>query len=90
MSRKFQSVNDSKKEDISWINTLNAKDPTFASLILWISSLFQKRLHWLNVQVDYMPSLTLVSFMQLPDYSNEEVLKQRLMAATMEKGFHLN
>jgi E3 ubiquitin-protein ligase HECTD1 len=27
---------------------------------------------------------------QLPDYSCEEVLKERLLAATMEKGFHLN
>ena len=27
---------------------------------------------------------------QLPDYSSEEVLKERLLAATNEKGFHLN
>jgi len=33
---------------------------------------------------------TCVHYLKLPDYSNEEVLKQRLMAATMEKGFHLN
>ena len=31
-----------------------------------------------------------LQFFQLPDYSSEEVLKERLMAATMEKGFHLN
>jgi len=33
---------------------------------------------------------TCVHYLKLPDYSNEEVLKERLMAATMEKGFHLN
>jgi hypothetical protein len=31
-----------------------------------------------------------VPLFQLPDYSCEEVLKERLMAATREKGFHLN
>ena len=30
------------------------------------------------------------SCFQLPDYSSESVLRERLLAATAEKGFHLN
>jgi len=33
---------------------------------------------------------TCVHYLKLPDYSSEEVLKEKLMAATNEKGFHLN
>jgi len=33
---------------------------------------------------------TCVHYLKLPDYSSEEVLRERLLAATMEKGFHLN
>merc|ERR1712108_63078 len=33
---------------------------------------------------------TCVHYLKLPDYSSEEVLKERLLAATNEKGFHLN
>ena len=33
---------------------------------------------------------TCVHYLKLPDYTSEEVLKERLMAATREKGFHLN
>ena len=29
-------------------------------------------------------------YFQLPDYSSEAVMKERLLAATNEKGFHLN
>ncbi|XP_076816720.1 E3 ubiquitin-protein ligase HECTD1-like isoform X3 [Clavelina lepadiformis] len=33
---------------------------------------------------------TCVHYLKLPDYSSEEILKDRLLAATSEKGFHLN
>ena len=32
----------------------------------------------------------MASSFQLPDYSSESVLRERLLAATAEKGFHLN
>ncbi|CAG0885275.1 unnamed protein product [Cyprideis torosa] len=33
---------------------------------------------------------TCVHYLKLPDYSSEEILRARLLAATREKGFHLN
>jgi len=33
---------------------------------------------------------TCVHYLKLPDYSSEEVMKEKLMLATAEKGFHLN
>ncbi len=33
---------------------------------------------------------TCVHYLKLPEYPSEEVLKQRLLDATQEKGFHLN
>ncbi|KAI5744744.1 hypothetical protein M8J76_004851 [Diaphorina citri] len=33
---------------------------------------------------------TCVHYLKLPEYSNEETLRERLLAATKEKGFHLN
>jgi len=33
---------------------------------------------------------TCVHYLKLPDYSSEEIMKERLLSATMEKGFHLN
>uniref|UniRef100_A0A183BQ64 E3 ubiquitin-protein ligase n=1 Tax=Globodera pallida TaxID=36090 RepID=A0A183BQ64_GLOPA len=33
---------------------------------------------------------TCVHYLKLPEYSNAEILKERLLAATSEKGFHLN
>lgn len=33
---------------------------------------------------------TCVHYLKLPDYPTEEILRQRLLAATKEKGFHLN
>ena len=33
---------------------------------------------------------TCVHYLKLPDYPSEEMLKERLVAATTEKGFHLN
>jgi len=33
---------------------------------------------------------TCVHYLKLPDYSSEEVLKEKLLLATAEKGFHLN
>lgn len=33
---------------------------------------------------------TCVHYLKLPEYSSEEILKNRLLSATMEKGFHLN
>ncbi len=33
---------------------------------------------------------TCVHYLKLPDYSSEEVLRERLLMATREKGFHLN
>ncbi|XP_066257361.1 E3 ubiquitin-protein ligase Ufd4 isoform X1 [Euwallacea similis] len=33
---------------------------------------------------------TCVHYLKLPDYPTEEILKERLLAATKEKGFHLN
>merc|ERR1719219_1069325 len=33
---------------------------------------------------------TCVHYLKLPDYSTEEVMREKLLAATTEKGFHLN
>ncbi|KAM8833425.1 LOW QUALITY PROTEIN: E3 ubiquitin-protein ligase HECTD1 [Synchiropus picturatus] len=33
---------------------------------------------------------TCVHYLKLPEYSSEDIMRQRLLAATMEKGFHLN
>ncbi|XP_078675972.1 E3 ubiquitin-protein ligase HECTD1-like isoform X4 [Branchiostoma floridae x Branchiostoma belcheri] len=33
---------------------------------------------------------TCVHYLKLPEYSSEEILRERLLAATREKGFHLN
>jgi len=33
---------------------------------------------------------TCVHYLKLPEYSSEEILRDRLLAATKEKGFHLN
>lgn len=33
---------------------------------------------------------TCVHYLKLPEYSTEEIMKQRLLGATREKGFHLN
>ena len=33
---------------------------------------------------------TCVHYLKLPEYSSEQLLKERLLAATKEKGFHLN
>ena len=33
---------------------------------------------------------TCVHYLKMPDYPTEEVLKERLLTATKEKGFHLN
>ncbi|XP_030384649.1 E3 ubiquitin-protein ligase Ufd4 [Scaptodrosophila lebanonensis] len=33
---------------------------------------------------------TCVHYLKLPDYPNEEIMKERLLTATKEKGFHLN
>ena len=33
---------------------------------------------------------TCVHYLKLPDYSSEEVMREKLLAATTEKGFHLN
>ena len=33
---------------------------------------------------------TCVHYLKLPDYSSEEVMKEKILMATMEKGFHLN
>ncbi|XP_043220195.1 E3 ubiquitin-protein ligase HECTD1-like [Amphibalanus amphitrite] len=33
---------------------------------------------------------TCVHYLKLPDYSSEEIMRDRLLAATQEKGFHLN
>lgn len=33
---------------------------------------------------------TCVHYLKLPDYPNEETLRERLLMATKEKGFHLN
>jgi len=33
---------------------------------------------------------TCVHYLKLPEYPSEEILRERLLAATREKGFHLN
>lgn len=33
---------------------------------------------------------TCAHYLKLPDYSSEEIMRERLLAATNEKGFHLN
>uniref|UniRef100_A0A8C5BD14 E3 ubiquitin-protein ligase n=1 Tax=Gadus morhua TaxID=8049 RepID=A0A8C5BD14_GADMO len=33
---------------------------------------------------------TCVHYLKLPEYSSEVIMRERLLAATMEKGFHLN
>jgi E3 ubiquitin-protein ligase HECTD1 len=39
---------------------------------------------------DYPSVNTCVHYLKLPEYSSEEILRDRLLAATKEKGFHLN
>ena len=49
--------------------------------------------HYLKVKIENRENTrfpTITQLFQLPDYSSEEVLKERLLAATSEKGFHLN
>jgi hypothetical protein len=43
-----------------------------------------------KIEIEAQNICHLSLYFKLPDYSCEEVLKERLMAATMEKGFHLN
>lgn len=33
---------------------------------------------------------TCAHYLKLPDYSSEDIMRERLLAATREKGFHLN
>ena len=33
---------------------------------------------------------TCVHYLKLPEYSSEEAMREKLLAATREKGFHLN
>uniref|UniRef100_A0A674NEY7 E3 ubiquitin-protein ligase n=1 Tax=Takifugu rubripes TaxID=31033 RepID=A0A674NEY7_TAKRU len=33
---------------------------------------------------------TCVHYLKLPEYTSEDIMRERLLAATMEKGFHLN
>jgi len=33
---------------------------------------------------------TCVHYLKLPEYTSEEILRERLLTATKEKGFHLN
>jgi E3 ubiquitin-protein ligase HECTD1 len=33
---------------------------------------------------------TCVHYLKLPEYSSEDILREKLLAATSEKGFHLN
>uniref|UniRef100_A0A8C5HUZ4 E3 ubiquitin-protein ligase n=1 Tax=Gouania willdenowi TaxID=441366 RepID=A0A8C5HUZ4_GOUWI len=33
---------------------------------------------------------TCVHYLKLPEYSSEDIMRERLLTATMEKGFHLN
>ena len=48
--------------------------------------------HYLKVWISFKSSIvfSIYCIFQLPDYSSEEVLRERLLAATNEKGFHLN
>lgn len=48
--------------------------------------------HYLKVSLSHLAfnSDLMTSHFQLPDYSSESVLRERLLAATAEKGFHLN
>ncbi|ALC39182.1 CG5604 [Drosophila busckii] len=41
-------------------------------------------------QGSYPSVNTCVHYLKLPDYPSEEILKERLLTATKEKGFHLN
>ena len=43
-----------------------------------------------NVNGSYPSVNTCVHYLKLPEYDSEDILRQRLLAATREKGFHLN
>ena len=43
-----------------------------------------------NADAMYPSVNTCVHYLKLPEYSSEAVLKERLLAATSERGFHLN
>ena len=43
-----------------------------------------------NAGAMYPSVNTCVHYLKLPEYSSEAVLKERLLAATSERGFHLN
>ena len=47
--------------------------------------------HYLKVNLaNLSKNIAQALLFQLPDYSSETVLRERLLAATAEKGFHLN
>lgn len=43
-----------------------------------------------NDDFSYPSVNTCAHYLKLPDYSSEKILRERLLAATIEKGFHLN
>jgi len=44
-----------------------------------------------DASIGSYPSVnTCVHYLKLPEYPDEEILKDRLFTATLEKGFHLN
>lgn len=43
-----------------------------------------------SVNGSYPSVNTCVHYLKLPEYDSEEILRERLLAATREKGFHLN
>lgn len=60
-----------------------------------VSILFLNYIMDIYSQVDatdasYPSVNTCVHYLKLPEYSSEEIMRERLLAATMEKGFHLN
>lgn len=55
--------------------------------------LLKLRSDWLQVDAtdsSYPSVNTCVHYLKLPEYSSEDIMRERLLAATMEKGFHLN
>ena len=43
-----------------------------------------------SVDASYPSVNTCVHYLKLPDYSSQHIMREQLMAATCEKGFHLN
>lgn len=84
--RKVRSAN----FDLVFVKVL-----TFKTSIYYFREIYKTYIQNVFSQVDagdgsYPSVNTCVHYLKLPEYSCKEVLRERLLAATNERGFHLN